>query len=82
MKKTTSTSLRNTCCSFEHTDSPPTGYLRLPQVLKILPISKSKLYELVASGEIPPPIKPSGRISLWRAADIIAFIEGKGADNA
>lgn len=83
MKKTKTTSLPSTCGAVEPTLVPPTRYLRLPEVLNILPISKSKFYELVASGEIAPPQKPCGRrISLWREADIIAFIEGKGADNA
>lgn len=78
MKKTKTTSLPSTCGAVEPKLVPSTRYLRLPQVLAILPISKSKFYELVASGELEPPFKPSGRISLWREADIIAFVESKG----
>ena len=64
-----------------HHHPHPERYLRLAQIVGpngLLPISKSKFYELVASGEIPPPQKPFGRISLWKASSIIAFVESKG----
>ena len=54
------------------------GFLRLPQVLSLIPISKSALWQRVKDGRFPQPIKLSERVTVWRAADVHAFIEGAG----
>lgn len=48
--------------------------VRLPQILKILPISKSKFWQLVKSGEFPKPIK-IGRSSFWTMEQVQIFIQ-------
>lgn len=48
---------------------PEKGFLRLKQILEILPVGRTKFYAMVASGEIAKPLK-LGRCSLWRKADI------------
>lgn len=53
-----------------------TTLVRLPQILKILPISKSKFWQLVKSGEFPKPIK-IGRSSFWTLEQTQAFIKEK-----
>jgi|YelNatPaOPRAMG01_1025707.scaffolds.fasta_scaffold10875_8 predicted DNA-binding transcriptional regulator AlpA len=45
----------------------------------ILPLGKSALYELIAKGVIPRPIK-IGRRSVWRESDIRAAIEKLAAE--
>ena len=50
-----------------------TTLVRLPQILKILPISKSKFWQLVKSGEFPKPIK-IGRSSFWTMEQVQIFI--------
>jgi predicted DNA-binding transcriptional regulator AlpA len=55
-----------------------TGFLRLPQVLKLIPVSKAKWYLGIASGEFPAPIKLGPRASAWRAKDIQTLIERLG----
>jgi prophage regulatory protein len=54
---------------------PGYGFLRLPQVLAIFPISKSVWWEGCRTGRYPKPIKLGPRTTVWRAEDIKAFIE-------
>ncbi|MGJ8620940.1 MAG: helix-turn-helix transcriptional regulator [Methylophilaceae bacterium] len=53
---------------------PDTGFLRLPQVLQIIPISKSGWWAGVKSGKYPKSIKHGGA-TFWRAEDIRELIE-------
>ena len=41
----------------------------------LLPISRSKFFQLVREGHFAPPIKLAPRISAWRESDIQAFIK-------
>ena len=54
---------------------PQTGFLRLPQILAIFPISRSAWWEGCRTGRYPKPIKLAPRTTAWRAEDIRAFIE-------
>ena len=54
---------------------PETGFLRLPQVLSALPISKSLFYAGIASGKYPRGHKLGARATGWRCEDIRALIE-------
>lgn len=54
---------------------PSTGFLRLSQVLTLIPISKSAWWAGCQSGRYPKPVKLGPRTTVWRAEDIIAFIE-------
>ena len=54
---------------------PAFGFLRLPQVLAIFPISKSAWWEGCRTGRYPKPIKLGPRTTVWKAEDIRAFIE-------
>ena len=56
------------------TNIPSTGFLRLPQVLALIPISKSA-WAGCQSGRYPKPVKLGPRTTVWRAEDIAAFIE-------
>lgn len=40
--------------------------IRLPEVLSIIPISRSKLYLEIQNGNFPAPQKIGKRISVWR----------------
>ena len=54
---------------------PTYGFLRLPQVLEIFPISKSAWWEGCRTGRFPKPVKLGPRSTVWKAADIAALIE-------
>jgi prophage regulatory protein len=46
------------------------GFLRLPQVLEILPISKSTWWKGIQDGRFPKPVKLTERTSAWLLDDI------------
>ncbi len=48
--------------------------MRIPQILAVMPVSKSKFWLMVQKGEFPKPIK-IGRSSFWTAEQVQAFIE-------
>lgn len=58
---------------------PATGFLRLPQVLAMYPVSKSTWWKGVAEGRYPKPVKLGERATAWRVEDILALIESATA---
>ncbi len=57
---------------------PTTGFLRLPQVLALIPVSKSTFYAGISEGRYPKPVHLGPRTSAWRAEDITALINRLG----
>ena len=57
---------------------PETGFVRLPQVLSVFPISKSSWWAGCKSGKYPTPIKHGGS-TFWRAEDIRKLIDQTGS---
>lgn len=57
---------------------PTYGFLRLPQVLAIIPISKSAWWEGCRTGRYPKPVKLGPRTTVWRAEDIAALVKRLG----
>lgn len=53
---------------------PETGFVRIPTILKILPIGKSTWWEGVKDGKFPKPVKLGQRTTAWRVEDIKALI--------
>jgi prophage regulatory protein len=49
------------------------GFLRLPDVLKIFPVSRSRWFSGVASGEYCQPVRLSARVVAWKKSDIEAL---------
>ena len=60
------------------THIPSTGFLRLPQIMELVPISKSAWWEGCRTGRYPKPVKIGPRTTVWRAEEIKAFIESAG----
>jgi len=58
---------------------PETGFLRQPQVLAFVPISKSTLWRRIQARTFPGPVKLSERVTVWRAEDIRSWIAQQGA---
>lgn len=50
------------------------GYIRLPAVLKLYPISKSSWWQGVREGRLPSGIKLGPRTTAWRVEDIRALL--------
>jgi prophage regulatory protein len=54
---------------------PETGFVRLAQVLTVIPLGKTCWWEGVKSGRFPKPVKLSERCVAWKAEDIHALIK-------
>ena len=54
---------------------PETGFLRLPQVLQIIPVSKSTWWAGIQTGRFPKGFKLGPRTTAWRAEDIRQLLE-------
>jgi predicted DNA-binding transcriptional regulator AlpA len=56
-------------------DKKPKCFLRINDVLKRFPVSKSHWWHGVSAGKYPPPYKISAGITAWDEADIDSLIE-------
>lgn len=58
---------------------PQEGFIRLPQVLTIFPVSRSSWYAGIKSGIYPQGHKLGQRATAWKVSDIRALLEnGRG----
>jgi prophage regulatory protein len=55
-------------------DIPETGFMRLTQVLSVIPLGKTCWWEGVRSGRFPKPVKLTERCTAWRVEDIRELI--------
>ena len=60
--------------NYKHINLQETGFLRLPQVLQIVPVGKSTWWAGVKSGRYPKGQKLSPRTTAWKVEDIRALI--------
>lgn len=58
----------------QNLELPKEGFVRLPQVLAVIPISKSQFWLGVKNGKFPQPIKLGAKTTVWRVEDIRDFI--------
>jgi prophage regulatory protein len=49
---------------------PETGFVRISEVLKVFPVSKSTWWAGVKDGKYPKPVKLGAKITAWRVEDI------------
>lgn len=54
----------------DRTNLPPIGFVRLPTILAIYPVSAATWWKMVADGRAPKPVKLGPRTTAWRASDI------------
>ena len=54
-------------------DCADISLMRIPEILKVIPVSKSKFWLMVQKGEFPKPIK-IGRSSFWTMKQVQTFI--------
>lgn len=53
---------------------PEIGFVRLKDILKVFPVSKSTWWLGVKKGQYPKPVKLSSKITAWKAEDIHQLI--------
>ena len=58
---------------------PETGFVRLPEVLKVFPVSKSTWWAGVKDGRFPEGVKLGPKMTAWKVEDIRALIESHNA---
>lgn len=54
---------------------PEIGFVRLSQILTVIPIGKTCWWQGVKTGRFPKPIKLSERCTAWKAEDIHSLIK-------
>jgi len=58
---------------------PREGFVRLPLVLKVIPISKTAWWQGVKDGRYPKGIALAPRTTAWRVGDIRSLIDALAA---
>ena len=53
---------------------PEAGFIRLPQVLSLIPISRSAWWDGIRQGKYPQGVKLGTKTTVWRVEDIRALI--------
>ena len=58
----------------------PNRLIRLPDVLRLLPIKKTKWWSMVKDGTAPAPVH-LGRCTAWRYVEVVALTQPGGITN-
>ena len=56
---------------------PAEGYVRLPSILAVYPVSATTWHNGVREGKYPKPVKLGARTTAWKVSDIRALLEGE-----
>lgn len=57
---------------------PSTGFMRVSQVLEVIPVGKTTWERWVNEGKAPKPVKLSERVTAWKVSDIRELIQKLG----
>ena len=60
---------------FQKSILPDTGFLRISDVLKFIPVSPTTWWNGVKSGKFPKPVELGSKTTAWRAEDIHTLIK-------
>ena len=60
------------------TSLPEKGFVRLPLILALIPVSKSSWWNGVKSGKFPKSVKLGPKTTAWKVEDIRALIDSMG----
>jgi prophage regulatory protein len=60
-------------------DLPVTGYVRLSQLVRLIPFSPATIWRKVKAGQFPKPRKLSANVTAWKAEEVRAWIDAQGA---
>ena len=55
---------------------PETEVIRRDEVLKLVPISVSGLYQKISDGQFPRPVKLGLRAVGWNKTEVLQYLEG------
>ena len=57
------------------TTLPESGYIRVNDLIKIIPFSASTVWRKSKKGSFPKPVKLSEQITAWRVEDVRAWMD-------
>jgi len=52
-------------------------FIRMRDLVKMVPVSKAHIWRLVQAGKFPRPIKLSEKCTAWKVADIEDWLKAK-----
>ena len=56
-------------------DLPSEGYARIKSVLRVYPVGRATLYQMIRDGRFPKPTKiAGGKASAWRVSELREFL--------
>jgi prophage regulatory protein len=58
------------------------SFLRLPEVLAIIPVSRATWYDGIKTGRFPAQVKLGPRVAAWRRSDIDRLVETLSRNSA
>ena len=58
---------------------PKTGYVRMADLIKFIPVSKSSIWRMSKAGKFPKGVKLSEKVTAWKAQEVQAWLESKEA---
>lgn len=59
----------------KHFSQESFGYMRLSQILKLIPVSKATWWNGCKTGQFPKPYKLGPRITAWKTSDIYQCLQ-------
>ncbi|MCG8056915.1 MAG: AlpA family phage regulatory protein [Candidatus Thiodiazotropha endolucinida] len=59
---------------------PEDALIRIKDVLRLYPISKSGWFKGIQDGKYPKPVKLGERVSAWRVGDILKLVRSVSAE--
>ena len=57
---------------------PADGFIRIKQLIRFIPFSRTTIWRKVKDGQFPRPVKLSAYVTAWRVADVRGWIEQAG----
>lgn len=57
-------------------------FLRLSQVMDIIALGKTRIYEMIKIGEFPAPCKPGGSASRWSENEVLVWVTDCASERA
>ena len=57
----------------------PEKYYRLPELQELVPLSRSVIYDMIARGKFPRPVKLTARVSAWKSSEVAAWLAEREA---
>ena len=59
----------------QHPALSAAGFVRIKQILEVVPVGRSTWWNWVRSGKAPKPVKLGPRTTAWRVEDVQALIQ-------